>query len=73
MAWQGNNRGGLAHPVRWLRGYLLAAERAHERRRSAQRLARLGDHELQDIGLTRADADLIARDPDALPDRLRRC
>ncbi|HVL21484.1 MAG TPA: DUF1127 domain-containing protein [Amaricoccus sp.] len=62
----------LAHPIRWLRGYLLAADRTHERQRSAQQLAALGDHELRDIGLSRADAALIARNPDTLPDRLRR-
>jgi uncharacterized protein YjiS (DUF1127 family) len=73
MPRHGNARAGLAHPVRWLRGVFLAAERAHGRQRSAQRLAALGDHELQDIGLSRADAELIARNPDALPDRLRRC
>ena len=65
-------RAGLARPINWLRGYLLASDRAHARRQSAQRLASLGDHELRDIGLTRADAEILARNPDALPDRLRR-
>jgi uncharacterized protein YjiS (DUF1127 family) len=63
---------GAAHPIRWLRGYLLASDRAHARRQSARRLAALGDHELRDIGLSRADAEALARNPDALPDRLRR-
>lgn len=64
---------GIAHPVRWLRGYLSDADRTYERRRSARRLAWLSDHELCDIGLNRADAELLARNPDILPDRLRRC
>lgn len=63
---------GIAHPVRWLRGHLSDVDRAYERRRSAQRLASLSDHELCDIGLSRADAELLSRTPDVLPDRLRR-
>ena len=64
---------GIAHPLRWLRGYLSAADDAHERRRSAKRLTWLSDRELCDIGLSRADAELLARNPDVMPDRLRRC
>lgn len=64
---------GLMRPLRWMRGYLAQADRLHARRRSARRLAVLSDHELADIGLSRADAELLASNPDILPDRLRRC
>lgn len=64
---------GIAHPIRWLRGYLSDADCAHERRRSAQHLATLSDQLLSDIGLSRADAEMLARNPDVMPDCLRRC
>jgi uncharacterized protein YjiS (DUF1127 family) len=55
-----------------IRTYLRDMNRAHARRISAQRLAELADHELRDIGLSRADAKMLARNPDVLPSRLRR-
>lgn len=59
-------------PIRWLRDILSAADRSHARRRSAECLAELGDHALADIGLSREDARMLARNPDLLPDHLRR-
>lgn len=59
-------------PLAWLRAGIDAMESSRLRRQSARRLMALGDHELRDIGLDRADAARLARDPDALPDRLRR-
>lgn len=64
---------GFGHPLVWIRWFLAESARAYEYRRSAERLVKLGDHELSDIGLTRADADFLARHPDTLPDHLRRC
>ena len=59
-------------PLGWLRAQLQAVERTHARHASARLLVTLGDHELRDIGLTRADAEMLARNPDVLPDHLRR-
>ncbi|MFT3973113.1 MAG: DUF1127 domain-containing protein [Amaricoccus sp.] len=72
MASIARNPKRLFRPVRWLQGLLGQANHAHASRRSARRLEALGDHELADIGLTRADAEMLARNPDVLPDRLRR-
>lgn len=63
---------GIANPLRWIGRYLEAAEQARKRRLSARRLSVLGDHELADIGLSREDAEMLARDPDTLPRRLWR-
>lgn len=69
---QGGGIGIGLRPLAWLRACISAMEHRHWQRRSAQRLLALGDHELRDIGLNRADAEILARDPDLLPDRLRR-
>jgi uncharacterized protein YjiS (DUF1127 family) len=54
---------------------LRRARSRRETRAAIRQLLRMDDHVLRDIGLTRADAVLVLRDPDALPDRrrLRRC
>lgn len=59
-------------PLGWLRAQLQAVERTRARHASARLLATLGDHELRDIGLSRGDAEILARHADALPDHLRR-
>ena len=50
---------------------LRRARSRSETRAAITQLLRMDDHVLRDIGLTRADAVLILRDPDALPDRSR--
>ncbi len=64
----GGRRQGLARIGRFLRDI----ERRRALRLSSARLVTLEDHQLRDIGLSRDEANLLARNPGALPDRLRR-
>ena len=63
--------GAWARLVDGLGATLRRARSRSETRAAITQLLRMDDHVLRDIGLTRADAVLILRDPDALPDRSR--